>query len=212
MIPNSLPARPRCPAALMLCATIAGLLCSTPALALRPYEGTDASLAEPGVFELEFSPLGYIRSGPRRFLVAPFVVGNFDGDTKLVVEGKVIRQQGGIPDGYRTSLGDTMMLVKHLFGKGSLQDGTGLSIAAECGILLPELHGAQGSGATGIKGGGNHGGAGDTGAGGKGHYALDFTHECDHNRLVRSPNKIYGSRRREASARIWWRGVHCRGI
>lgn len=117
---------------------------------MRPFEGTDASVAEPGIFELELAPVGFVRDGSHRVLVAPFVVGNFgfDGDTELVIEGKVNRQQGGTPDGYRTSLGDTILSVKHVFRHGSLQDGSGISLAAECGILLPEVHGQHGRGAT----------------------------------------------------------------
>lgn len=117
---------------------------------MRPFEGTDASVAEPGIFELEFAPAGFVRDGSHRMLVGPFVVGNFGftGDTELVIEGKVNRQQGGMPDGYRTSLGDTMLSVKHVFRHGSLQEESGISLAAECGILLPEIHGQAGRGAT----------------------------------------------------------------
>ena len=138
------------PRLLMVCAALAGMLSAPGAQALRPYDGTDAGVAEPGVFELEIAPAGYVRSGTSRTLVGPFVVANlgFEGDTELVLEGKVNRQQGGIPDGYRTSFGDTALSVKHLFRRGSLQDGGGLSVAGECGVLLPELHGSDGTGAS----------------------------------------------------------------
>lgn len=33
-----------------------------------------------------------------------------------------------------------------MFVKGSLQDGTGPSVASECAVLLPEYHGASGTG------------------------------------------------------------------
>lgn len=136
----------------MLKLALLAAACWTPAAhALRPFEGTDASVADPGMFELEFSPIGYIRDGTSRLLVGPYVVGNFGftDDIELVLEGRVNRQQGGTPDGYRTSLSDTMVSLKHVFRHGSLQDrGTGVSLAAECGILLPEAHGNSGKGAT----------------------------------------------------------------
>jgi hypothetical protein len=136
---------------LLLIAAMAGACWAPCAHAMRPFEGTDAAVAEPGIFELEFSPIGYVRNGPERLLIGPYVVGNvgFSGDTELVLEGRVQRQQGGIPDGYRSSLGDTMISVKHVFRHGSLQEGgSGVSLAAECGVLLPEYHGETGTGAT----------------------------------------------------------------
>jgi hypothetical protein len=124
---------------------------AAPAHALRPYEGTDASVAEPGVFELELAPIGYVRRGDSRTLVIPAIVGNWGigNDFEVVLEGKSNREMGGIGDGPRSSLVDTAFSVKHVLRHGSLQDGgTGVSVAAECGVLLPELHGESGTGAT----------------------------------------------------------------
>lgn len=126
-------------------------LCAAPAQAMRPFEGTDAAVAEAGVFELELGPLGYVRHGSSRSIVAPAVVGNWGlpGDFEVVIEGRLNRALGETSDMYRTSFGDTALSVKHVFRHGSLQDGgTGVSLAAECGILLPEIHGEHGTGAT----------------------------------------------------------------
>ena len=134
-----------------LAAAMLAALCAAPAHALRPYEGTDASVAEPGVFELELGPLGYIRQGGDRTLVAPSIVGNwgFAGDFEVVLEGRVNRAIGDSDDLHRTSLGETAFSVKHVLRKGSLQDGgSGVSVAAECGILLPGVNGDDGTGAT----------------------------------------------------------------
>jgi hypothetical protein len=131
-------------------AVLAGLW-TAPAQAMRPFEGTDASVAEAGVFELELGPLGYVRHGSSRSIVAPAVVGNWGlpGDFEVVVEGRLNRALGETSDIYRTSFGDTALSVKHVFRHGSLQEGgTGVSIAAECGVLLPEIHGEHGTGAT----------------------------------------------------------------
>lgn len=133
---------------------IAGALLATvwaaPAQAYRPFEGTDAGVAEPGVFELELAPLGLVRQGSGRSVVAPAIVGNFGlpGDFEFVMEGKLDRQLGERPDGYRTRFGDTGMSVKHVLRHGFLQGAAGPSIAAECGVLLPELRGEHGTGAT----------------------------------------------------------------
>jgi len=126
-------------------------LWAAPAQAMRPFDGTDASVAEAGVFELELGPLGYVRHGSSRSVVAPAVVGNWGlpGDIEVVIEGRLNRELGEASDVDRTSFGDTAFSVKHVFRHGSLQDGgTGVSLAAECGILLPEIHGEHGTGAT----------------------------------------------------------------
>ncbi len=129
---------------LLACAAACAALWSAPAHALRPFEGTDASVAEPGVFELELGPLSYTRFGGQRSIAAPSVVGNFGfgGDFEVVIEGKLNRTIGRPEEGYRTSAGDTALSIKHVLRKGSLQEGgTGASVAMECGLLLPEYHG-----------------------------------------------------------------------
>lgn len=132
----------------ILCAAMLAAIWS-PAHAYRPFDGTDAATAEPGVFELEFGS-SYLHQGKERSLAAPAVVGNLGlaGDTELVLEGKLERQLGDFSDTRRTSFSDTAFSVKHVFRRGSLQDGSGPSIAAECGILLPALYGPSGTGAT----------------------------------------------------------------
>ncbi|GAC1317919.1 MAG: hypothetical protein NVSMB28_06070 [Collimonas sp.] len=120
-----------------------------PAYAYRPFDGTDAGTAEPGIFELEFGS-SYLHQGKEKSLSAPAVVGNLGlaGDTELVLEGRLERQFGDFTDTRRTSLSDTAFSIKHVFRRGSLQDGSGPSIAAECGVLLPTLYGQSGTGAT----------------------------------------------------------------
>ncbi len=129
---------------LLACAAVCTAFWSTPAYALRPFEGTDASVAEPGIFELELGPLSYTRFGSQRGIAAPSVVGNFgfEGDFEVVIEGRLERSIGQPEEGYRTSVDDTALSVKHVLRKGSLQEGgTGVSVAMECGLLLPEYHG-----------------------------------------------------------------------
>lgn len=130
----------------------ASLLClaAGPAAAYRPFDGTDAGVADEGEFELELGPAGYLREGSVRSVIGPAVVANFgiSGEREIVIEGKLktLRDKG--PDDHRTSLEDTALSLKQLHRAGSLQGGSGLSVASECGILLPTYHGESGMGAT----------------------------------------------------------------
>lgn len=126
-------------------------IAASPAHAYRPFDSTDASVADEGEFELELGPVGRLREGGQRSWIAPAAVANWGlaGDREVVLEGKVKTLAGDLPrDGARTSLGDTVLSLKQLHRRGSLQDGAGLSVASECGILLPAIHGESGTGAT----------------------------------------------------------------
>lgn len=125
----------------------AGLL-SAPAHAYRPFNGTDGDVAEAGTYELEFSPLGYERHGASRTLMGPAIVNNLGlpGEFEVVLEGRAERDLDD-SEGYRNRFADTGFSVKHVLRKGVLQGETGVSIAAECGVLLPEVHGDRGHGA-----------------------------------------------------------------
>ena len=117
------------------------------AWAYRPFDGTDAATAEEGVFELE-AGLGRARIGDVDSLALPSLVFNYGlpHDTEIVLEGQVNHEVGSTIDGPRNSLGDTSLSMKHVFVRGSLQDGTGPSVAVECAVLLPEVHGSSGAG------------------------------------------------------------------
>ena len=122
---------------------------STSAHALRPFDGTDADVASPGELVIE-AGAGRLRDGPARSVSVPEVVATFGlaGDYEVALQGRLARQLADTGARHRTSLGDTALMVKHLFRKGSLQDGAGPSIAGECGVLLPEVHGDSASGLT----------------------------------------------------------------
>jgi len=117
------------------------------AQAYRPFDGTDAAVAETGVFELE-AGVGRVHSGDVHSVALPSLVFNYGlaHDTEIVLEGQYDREVGGTVVGSRNSLDDTQFSVKHVFVKGSLQDGTGPSVASECAVLLPEVHGSSGTG------------------------------------------------------------------
>ena len=117
------------------------------AWAYRPFDGTDAAVAEEGVFELE-AGVGRTRIGDLDSVALPSMVFNYGllHDTEIVLEGQFNRELGATTDGPRNSLGDTALSMKHVFVHGSLQDATGPSVAVECAVLLPEIHASSGTG------------------------------------------------------------------
>jgi hypothetical protein len=52
-------------------ALAAALTCSGEVEAYRPFDGTDAAVAETGEFEIELGPVEYLRDGAERALLAP---------------------------------------------------------------------------------------------------------------------------------------------
>jgi hypothetical protein len=142
----------RCAKAFATCSGLATLLVASSANAYRPFDGTDADVAEPHVFELELGPVHYLRSGSQDFLIAPALVLNLGlgADTELVVDANDYVALGDVQRGRsRVSfLGDDV-LVKHVFVEGVLQGKTGISVAAEGGVLTPEVNGTGGAGAGG---------------------------------------------------------------
>lgn len=131
-----------------LCALGMLFLVSGPALALRPYDSTDADVAKKGEFELELGPVGRRREGSKRIEVAPAVIGNFGltADRELVIQGQrevALDREPGEP---RSAIVDNGVFIKQVLRQGALQDAPGPSIATEYGLLLPSVHGEKGTG------------------------------------------------------------------
>lgn len=123
---------------------------AAPAHAYRPFDSTDAGVAGPGEFELELGPIGRLRDGQDTSRVAPAVVANFGlpWRSELVLEGQrqvLLDPAAGEPT---TSVVDTGVFVKSVVREGALQDREGPSVGAEYGVLLPEVHGQPGTGAS----------------------------------------------------------------
>lgn len=116
------------------------------ARAYRPFDSTDAAVAAKGELELEFGPLGFVKEGSDRFLVAPGVIFNwgFADRLELVLEGRNFLQLGENITGPRVSLEDSALSLKGVLREGSLQDKTGVSIASETSVLLPTIDGDSG--------------------------------------------------------------------
>jgi hypothetical protein len=122
------------------------------ARAYRPFDGTDAAVAETGEVEIELGPVEYLRNGADRTLLAPDLKVNygFTRGWEASLEGEVAHGlTAGVP---QTSLVESEALLKSVLREGSLQEKPGPSIATEFGLLLPGVNDQHGTGAilTGI--------------------------------------------------------------
>ncbi len=120
------------------------------AAAYRPFDSTDASVAEAGQLELELGPIGYLREGREHFLVAPALIANLglSRGWELVLQGRhllLVSDRQGEP---RSQVVDTGLFLKAVLREGTLQDGVGPSVAIEAGVLLPTVNGESGAGAS----------------------------------------------------------------
>jgi hypothetical protein len=119
---------------------LAAAIWARPASAYRPFDGTDADVAEEGTFELELGPVGYWGQVGRDSLVAPSVVLNqgIAHDVELVLQTNRFEALGAVAAGQpRVQYLDTAFLTKHVWRDGALQDATGPSVATEMGPLFP---------------------------------------------------------------------------
>ena len=118
------------------------------ARAYRPFNSTDAAVADKGDVEIELGPLGFVKEGADKFLVAPSVVFNwgFAERFELVLEGRNFVQLGNTIGVQRFRVEDTALSLKTVLHEGVLQKKTGVSIASEFGALLPTTNGESGVG------------------------------------------------------------------
>ena len=116
------------------------------AFAYRPFDGTDAAVADPGAFELELGPAGARRDDSGKTLVVPAAVLNLGlfRNWEAVLQGQ--GETAISPRHGRTGLLDTGAFLKGVLREGVLQEQSGPSIATEIGALLPEVNGQSGTG------------------------------------------------------------------
>jgi hypothetical protein len=117
------------------------------ALAYRPFDGTDAAVADPGEVEVELQPAGPRYEGASRTLIAPAAVLNFglSEGWEAVFEGQGETPLSGSGPANLTA---AAALLKHVVIPGSLQGKSGPSVATEFGVLLPDSTGDSGLGAS----------------------------------------------------------------
>jgi hypothetical protein len=118
-----------------------------PALAYRPFDGTDAAVAGKGELEAELQPAGVRHEGNENVLIAPAFVLNFgfSKNWEAVLQGQV---ETPLSTSGPASLAATGFFLKNVLREGVLQDKTGPSIATEFGLLLPGINADSGTGAS----------------------------------------------------------------
>jgi len=117
--------------------------------AYRPFDATDAAVADVGQLEVELGPVGFRRSDVERTVVAPAYVLNFGfvKNWELVLEGRGEHPLAPAEDMQSRFVGDALFF-KGVLREGVLQDKSGPSVATEFGALLPGFHDEQGWGAS----------------------------------------------------------------
>jgi hypothetical protein len=118
-----------------------------PASAYRPFDGTDAAVAEKGKMEIEMQPAGVFKDASGTTLIAPATRFNY-GMTETweaVLEGQLATSLS--PSGPSTFTAGGAFL-KGVLREGSLQEKSGVSVATEFGFLLPDSRGDSRLGAS----------------------------------------------------------------
>src|SRR5215813_5917792 len=138
------------PSSALTCVVVVGvaMVGSTASFAYRPFDGTDAAVAEPQEVEIELAPAGVLRESAQTSLIAPFAIFNygFAKNWEFVFQG-----QGKFPlanSDENASINGVGAFLKHVLREGSLQDASGPSVAIEFGPLLPGIHADNGYGAS----------------------------------------------------------------
>ena len=120
---------------------------ATPAWAYRPFDGTDAAVADQGKMEIELQPAGRLRDSSGTTLIGPAARFNY-GLTETweaVLEGQIETPLSPTGPSNLTAAG---AFLKGVLRPGSLQDKTGPSVATEFGVLLPDSNGDSRFGAS----------------------------------------------------------------
>ena len=128
--------------------SLCALSCGGDALAYRPFEGTDAAVADLGELETELGPAEPLRTGSLRLLTAPEMVFNLGiaEGWEAVLQGQAVTLLS--PGPAQTSLIGNEFSLKTILRDGVLQGKAGPSVAMEVGPLLPGVNGEPGTGAT----------------------------------------------------------------
>jgi hypothetical protein len=115
---------------------------AAPALAYRPFDGTDAAVADVGEVEIEFQPIGAIRPGQTKPISDAILNFGFAERWELVMQAT----PQALPEGVGPISVSNAAFLKYVIQPGVLQDKSGPSIATEFGPLLPASGGGSGVG------------------------------------------------------------------
>ena len=120
---------------------------SSHAGAYRPFDGTDADVAELHQVELEIGPAGYYQQASAHDFVSGGVIDfGFASGFELVLQGFDYLETES-SSSRNNKFTDTGIFVKHVWHDGCLQGKGGPSFATEVGPLLPTIGDAMGFGA-----------------------------------------------------------------
>ena len=110
------------------------------AWAFRPFDSTDASVADRGEMEIECGPFGYIVDADGSFLVIPAAILNVGVTSRweIVVEARNFLRLANSDRDALDTLREPALSIKGVLRRGSLQNRRGPSIAVEAGMLLPD--------------------------------------------------------------------------
>src|SRR3954469_3329414 len=114
------------------------MLLSPKVWAYRPFDQTDADVAEYRQVEIELGPVAVERSSAELVLVVPSLILNYGivPRVELVLEGKNERSlRSSLDERWRPV--DLAVSIKGVARRGSLQGEDGPSIALEPTLLLP---------------------------------------------------------------------------
>jgi hypothetical protein len=110
-----------------------------PAAAYRPFDGTDAAVADKDEVEVELQPLGAAHAGgATRGLSDTIVNYGFAERWELVLQ----TTPQVPPEGFGPISVSNGAFLKYVVKEGSLQEKSGPSIATEFGALLPQIGGS----------------------------------------------------------------------
>jgi len=117
--------------------------------AYRPFDSTDAAVADLGQLETELGPAQFRRSNEERTLIAPAYILNygFAKDWEVVLEGRGEHPIAPPEEARSRLLGDNLFL-KGVLREGGLQGKSGPSVATEFGALMPGFNDEVGWGAS----------------------------------------------------------------
>src|SRR5260370_28767960 len=134
----------------LTCVVVIGvaMVGSTASFAYRPFDGTDAAVADPQEVEIELEPAGILRQDAKTSLIVPFMIFNygFAKNWEFVFQG-----QGQIPltnSDESASMNGVGAFLKGVLREGGRQDASGPTVAIEFGPLLPSIPADLGFGAS----------------------------------------------------------------
>lgn len=112
-------------------------------LAYRPFDSTDAAVADKGAWEIELEPVGWRHDDNGAQWVTPALIVNYGlaDDWEAVLEGRNnVFARGG------AEFSDAAASVKTVLREGSLQEKEGVSLGSEFSVLLPGIGTEDGAG------------------------------------------------------------------